>query len=105
VRPSDPPKPEELAACRGWLKEFLEQEVRPGVAPALENEARSCQSEGQLQLVATGGAVSILARMEAKLESFDREGIEATRLTRQSLHGHVERLWRLPLEERRQIVG
>ena len=26
---SDPPKPDELAACRQWLKDFLQKEVRP----------------------------------------------------------------------------
>src|SRR5207237_7788712 len=58
-----------------------------------------------IQLVATGGAASILARMEAKLETFDRERIEATRLSLERLRRHVARLWRLPLAERKQIVG
>ena len=58
-----------------------------------------------MQLVATGGAASILARVEGKIEKFDRERIEATRLTLERLRYHVERLWRLPLGERKQIVG
>ena len=105
LQPSDPPKPEELAGCRRWLKEFLQSEVRPKLGPALEKEAKRFSSEGPLQLVATGGSASILARIDAKLDSFDRERIEATRLTRRKLQGHVEQLWSLPLEERKQIVG
>ena len=93
--PSDPPKPEELAACRHWSKDFLQKEVRPKLEPALQG----------IQLVATGGTASILARIEARLETYDRERIEATRLTLDRLHRHVERLWRLPLEERKTIVG
>ena len=31
---SDPPKPAELAACRQWLKQFFQTEVRPRAGPA-----------------------------------------------------------------------
>jgi exopolyphosphatase/guanosine-5'-triphosphate,3'-diphosphate pyrophosphatase len=55
--------------------------------------------------VATGGAASILARVEGELETFDRERIEVTRLTLVRLRHHVERLWRLPLEERKKVIG
>jgi exopolyphosphatase/guanosine-5'-triphosphate,3'-diphosphate pyrophosphatase len=103
--PSDPPKAEELAACRRWLQEFLQQEVRPELAPALRNEVERAPGEDKLQLVATGGAASILARVEGKMETFDRARIEATRLTFKSLRHHVEHLWQLPLDERKQIVG
>jgi len=43
--------------------------------------------------------------MEAKLETYDRPKIEATRLSRERTHWHVEHLWRLPLDKRKQIVG
>jgi exopolyphosphatase / guanosine-5'-triphosphate,3'-diphosphate pyrophosphatase len=112
---SDPPRPEELAACRRWLKEFMEQEVRPQVEPAMRKEAggENQRSEGRgwvgatrvVQLVGTGGTASILGCMEAELAGFDRERLEATRLSRERLHWHVRRLWGLPLEERVKIVG
>jgi exopolyphosphatase/guanosine-5'-triphosphate,3'-diphosphate pyrophosphatase len=103
--PSDPPKAEELSACRKWLKEFLRQEVRPKLEPALRREIERATGNDALRLVATGGAASILARVEGELETFDRERIEATRLTLARLRHHVERLWRLPLEERKKVIG
>src|SRR5882724_6341652 len=57
---SDPPMRGEFTACRDWLKNFLRDEVRPQLEPALKNEA------GQIQLVGTGGTTSILARIEKK---------------------------------------
>jgi exopolyphosphatase/guanosine-5'-triphosphate,3'-diphosphate pyrophosphatase len=43
--------------------------------------------------------------MEAKLEAFDRARIEATRLSAARVAWHLERLWSLPLEERKKTVG
>jgi exopolyphosphatase / guanosine-5'-triphosphate,3'-diphosphate pyrophosphatase len=58
-----------------------------------------------VQLVGTGGTTSILARMEAGLEDYDRDRIEATRLTLPRVRWHGDRLWSLPLTERQGIVG
>lgn len=99
----DPASPEELAACRRWLKAFLEAAVRPELGPVLEQERQAAQ--GSLQFVGTGGTASILGCMEGRLETFDRARLEAMRLPRERLRWHVERLWGLPLEERKQIVG
>jgi exopolyphosphatase/guanosine-5'-triphosphate,3'-diphosphate pyrophosphatase len=43
--------------------------------------------------------------MEAELESYDRERIEATRLSLDRVRWHMRRLWSLPLEERKHIIG
>src|SRR5665213_1171255 len=72
---SDPPKKSEFDSCRDWVKNFLHHEVRPQLEPALKNES------GEIQLVGTGGTTSILARVEQKLESFDREKIDDAVLT------------------------
>ncbi|HTV75697.1 MAG TPA: exopolyphosphatase, partial [Candidatus Baltobacteraceae bacterium] len=69
---SDPPTRGEFAKCRGWLENFLHHEVRPQLEPALKNET------GEIRLVGTGGTTSILARIEKKLDRFDREKIERT---------------------------
>ena len=95
----DPPTRGEFTACCDWVKMFLRGEVRPQLAPALENES------GEIQLVGTGGTSSILARIESKLDHFDREKIDRTSLSFEQVVGHRQHLWKLPLAERREIPG
>ena len=109
---SDPPTPEELAACRAWLREFLASEVRPALEQVMTVQkgggritSKSTTGKGIVQLVGTGGTMSILGCMEAKLETFDRQRLETTRLSLERVHDHVERLWRMPLAERKQVPG
>jgi exopolyphosphatase/guanosine-5'-triphosphate,3'-diphosphate pyrophosphatase len=102
---SDPPKREELSACREWLRNFLSETVLPKLQPVILAQFSKEQAEGAIRLVGTGGTTSILARMEAGMGDFNRAQIEATLLTRERIHAQVERLWRLPLAERREIVG
>ena len=97
----DPPKPEEFAACRKSVSDFLQQEVEPRLRPAMLREA----AQGALRLVGTGGTATILARMETQMEGYDRERMEATRLSRIRLQWHAEHLWSLSLERRQQVVG
>jgi exopolyphosphatase / guanosine-5'-triphosphate,3'-diphosphate pyrophosphatase len=110
---SDPPKPQELAACRRWLRNFLATEVSPKLAPVLRSmaklspEPQGARGAGQkpVQLVGTGGTATILARMEARLDSFHRGHIESTRLRFDQVRAHLKHLWSLPLEERKEIPG
>ncbi|MDB6018044.1 MAG: Ppx/GppA phosphatase [Pedosphaera sp.] len=102
---SDPPTPQELAANRQWVADFLEKEVRPKLGPALRREKKLDSERRPVQLIGTGGTTTILARMEAQLDTFDRERIEATRLRLAQVRTHVERLWSLPLAERTNIIG
>jgi exopolyphosphatase/guanosine-5'-triphosphate,3'-diphosphate pyrophosphatase len=103
--PSDPPTPAELAGCRKWLKEFLQDQVRPKLEAELRTERRFDRVHHHVQLVGTGGTTSILARMEARLDEYDRARIEATRLSLDQVKAHMQRLWSLPLAGRKQIVG
>jgi exopolyphosphatase/guanosine-5'-triphosphate,3'-diphosphate pyrophosphatase len=96
---SDPPARGEFTACRDWLKKLLHGEVRPQLEPALKNET------GEIRLVGTGGTTSILARMEKKLDRFDREKIERTVLSFEQVVAHRKNLWKLPLAERKEISG
>ncbi len=98
---SDPPTAAEFAACNNWLKRFLHAEVYPQLFPAMQLEQRN----GTVQLVGTGGTTSILARMEKKLDRFDRDHIESTVLTFDQLVAHRKNLWSLPLAERKEIKG
>jgi exopolyphosphatase/guanosine-5'-triphosphate,3'-diphosphate pyrophosphatase len=100
---SDPPTRAEFTACRDWIKNFLHDEVRPGLEPALRRESGS--KPGAIQLVGTGGTTSILARIELKLDRYDRERMEATRLSLERVKAHRKRLWSLPLTERKEITG
>jgi len=105
IPPDDPPTAAGLAETRRWLEEFLETKIRPALQPALQREAELNAAVSPVILVGTGGTTSILARMEAHLESFDRERIEATRLSLDRVRWHNEQLWGLPLARRREIVG
>ena len=96
---SDPPTRGEFTKCRDWLKDFLHHEVRPQLEPALKNET------GEIQLVGTGGTTSILARIEKKLDRFDRDKIERAVLTFDQVVAHRKNLWKLPLAERKEIPG
>ena len=98
---SDPPARGEFIACRDWIRHFLKNEVRPKLEPALRRENHT----REVLLVGTGGTTSILARMEAKLDRYDRERIEATRLSLERIKSQRRHLWRLPLAERKEITG
>ncbi len=103
--PGDPPTPEQLAACRQWVKDFLTREVQPELQPEMRREEEPDAKAGSIRLIGTGGTSTILARMEARLETFEREQIEGMRLSLAQVRGWMERLWSLPLAERRNIVG
>jgi exopolyphosphatase / guanosine-5'-triphosphate,3'-diphosphate pyrophosphatase len=105
VPQSDPPKLEELAICLDWLKTFLKKEVYPRLGAKMDWEKKTDAANAGWQLVGTGGSASILARMELKAEDYNRERIEATRLSVERVRWHVQNLWSLPLAERQQIVG
>jgi exopolyphosphatase/guanosine-5'-triphosphate,3'-diphosphate pyrophosphatase len=95
----DPPTRGEFTKCRDWLKNFLHGEVRPQFEPALKNES------SEIQLVGTGGTTSILARIEKRLDRFDREKIERTVLSFEQIVAHRKNLWQLPLAGRKEITG
>ncbi len=96
---SDPPARAEFTQCRDWVKNFLHSEVRPQLEPALKIEP------GEIRLVGTGGTTSILARIEKKLDRFDRDKIERTVLSSAQIAAQRKKLWHLPLEERKEIPG
>jgi len=107
----DRPQPQELENCRSFVRDFIRTKVKPKVQPALEQAAakKSAVEEGRskrsARLIATGGTATILARMEGRLEDFDRDKIEATMINASRLQWHVRNLWSLPLEQRKNVVG
>jgi len=99
LQPGDPPGAEALARCRDWLKSFLDKQIAPELEPIIRGYAEN------IQLIGTGGTTTILARMEKQLREFDREQIEAARLTLAQVSAHAERHWSLSIEERKKIIG
>jgi exopolyphosphatase/guanosine-5'-triphosphate,3'-diphosphate pyrophosphatase len=98
---SDPPTKTEFRTCRAWVKNLFHAEVWPLLEPALRHEKKS----GAVRLVGTGGTTSILARIEKKLDRFDREKIEPTILTFEQVVARRKNLWKLPLAGRKEIPG
>lgn len=97
----DPPTRRQFNICRAWVGNFLQTEVHPKLDPALRHKKLS----GEIQLAGTGGTVTILARIQNKLDRFDRERIEATRLSLTGVRAMRRRLWGLPLAKRKEIAG
>ena len=99
LRPSDPPTAAELERCRQYLRTFISDHIRPTVEPALAQERE------QTRLIGTGGAATILARMEYALDKYHRHEIEGARITLESVRRWMQTLWSMPLRERKQITG
>lgn len=100
LRPSDPPSLQDIADTRSWLREFFAREIGPALASVLNDGVRQ-----NLTLVGTGGTTTILARMENKIDDYDRQRLDATCLTRSRVLEHLVHLWSLPLVERKMIPG
>jgi exopolyphosphatase/guanosine-5'-triphosphate,3'-diphosphate pyrophosphatase len=98
---SDPPTVAEFKASRDWVKNLFHAEIWPLLEPALLYEKRA----GEIRLVGTGGTTSILARLEKKLDRFDRDKIEGTVVTYEQVVALRKKLWRLPLAGRKEIPG
>lgn len=98
---SDPPKPAELADCRQWLGDFINARVAPMLELALARE----RCVGKLMLIGTGGTASILARMENRLNTFERHRIDGVMLSSDRVRHWVSQLWSLPFAKRAQLPG
>lgn len=102
---SDPPRAEERTACYEQVRKLLTSEVRPRLDHALAKERILSPGKEAIQLVGTGGTMSILARIDLKLEHFDRKRMEGLRLSIGRVGEHVDALWGMRLEQRRKVSG
>ncbi len=98
MQPGDPPGLKALALCRAWLRDFLKTEVAPLLKPILDVWR-------PVRLVGAGGTATLLARMAAKMTGFDRDKIEATTLTLESIRHELESQWQMTQAQRRKIAG
>ncbi len=94
-RCGDTPTVAQFAAVRQSLGEFVRCEIVAKVPSGLE---------GSLA-VGIGGTTAILALVYHGQREFDRDLVEATEFPRATLTGLVERLWAMPLAERRLLPG
>jgi exopolyphosphatase / guanosine-5'-triphosphate,3'-diphosphate pyrophosphatase len=96
---SDPPSADQLTQCAEVVRVVLMEDVLPRLQPKLMALSEPAQ------LVGTGGTSTILARIQLKLRSFNREMIEGTFLSREIIKTEMMRLWSMPLEMRKQVIG
>ena len=99
LQPSDPPTSAELERCRGDLHTFFTERICSVVDPAI------ARGRERTRIIGTGGAATILARMEYALDKYRRQEIEGAVITLESIRRWMEKLWSLPLHERRSIIG
>ncbi|MDB6040183.1 MAG: putative Ppx/GppA phosphatase [Verrucomicrobiales bacterium] len=92
----DPPTADDWDKCSNLTNSFFRDQIVPALSPYIRSGFR---------LVGTGGSATILARIKYSLRSFERDKIEGAVLSRCELYEIQERLWMLPLEERKRIVG
>lgn len=98
LRLGDAPSLADLVRARTEVRGFLRREAVSKLKPHLEMGPPE-------RVFGVGGSTAILALVQAGNPDFDRELVERTRFSRFQLSGLVERLWSLPLTERRQLPG
>ncbi len=96
--PSDPPTSAELQRCRTHVHSFFAEYVHNVVGPLLKQRE-------PLRFIGTGGTATILARMEYALDKYHRDEIEGAVITLVSVRKWMEKLWSMPLRERKNITG
>lgn len=99
LRPGDNPTRAALDDCRIALREFLRHELAPSLGIVLTTRGLPNRTVG------VGGSTALLALIYLGCRDFDRARIESTVFPPDALSSLVERLWSLPLVERRQLPG
>jgi exopolyphosphatase/guanosine-5'-triphosphate,3'-diphosphate pyrophosphatase len=99
LKPADPPNPVEIEHCRSVLKKFFAEKIHPVIDPVL------LPAHPRTRLIGTGGAATILARMEFALDRYHRHAIDGAEMPLASIERWMEKLWSMTLRERKQIVG
>jgi exopolyphosphatase / guanosine-5'-triphosphate,3'-diphosphate pyrophosphatase len=85
---SDPPTAEELAACRGAIREVLEERAA---------------DLGVRHAIGVAGTITTIAALE--LGGYDRDRVHGYRISTQAVERELERLASLPLAERSELPG
>jgi exopolyphosphatase/guanosine-5'-triphosphate,3'-diphosphate pyrophosphatase len=99
LNPTDPPAQADLERCRSMIHSVLSTGCKEELSKALAGLPANPES------FASGGTASVLAAMHLRLTSFDRHQIESVEFPPTDLTQWVERLWKLPIKDRRLIPG
>lgn len=99
LNPNDPPAQADLDRCRSMIRSVLSNHCKGELSKALTSLPSNPAS------FASGGTASVLAAMHLGLTSFDRRQIESVEFSQANLAQWVERLWKLPIKDRRLIPG
>jgi exopolyphosphatase/guanosine-5'-triphosphate,3'-diphosphate pyrophosphatase len=91
--PDDPPTEDQLAAVAGEVAAVIEAEVPTSV-----------RREAAMGVAVAGTATSI-ASIDQELDPYDPDRVHGYRLDRYAVEEILDHLAKLPLEERREVVG
>jgi exopolyphosphatase/guanosine-5'-triphosphate,3'-diphosphate pyrophosphatase len=98
---SDPPTVGELETVCKSIDQALSETSLPGLSGQLNPPGQA----QQFAMIGSGGMAGILAKMELADDDYDRERMETVELPLERVTAWRERLWRLPLAKRREIIG
>ncbi len=90
---SDPPTDSELDACR--------RAVREEIGRAVPADVRARAQDG----IAVAGTPTSFAAIDQRLEPYDRERVDGYRLSLEACERILARLARMPVAQRRAVVG
>ena len=99
LQPGDNPTADALNGCRLALREFLRRELKQSLGTLLTDHGLPHRTVG------VGGSTALLALIHLGSHDFDRAQIEATVFRPDQLSLLVEKLWSLPLTQRRLLPG
>lgn len=96
----DPPGDAALATCRESLNSFLVESVVPEILPVIQQMGARPKA-----VVGTGGTTTFLGMIELATDTFDRDRLERIDFNRAEHEELTRRLWRMSMDERRQLSG
>lgn len=99
VSRANPPTTADRMRCQDAVRSVFD-----GVA-ARELRTACASITKRPEAVASGGTATVLGAMQRGLAGFDREQIESVVFAGNDLRGWLDRLWSMPLSERRRIPG
>ncbi len=95
----DPPTPADWDQCRRDLDAHITTQILPALLPHLTPTRTPWLAVG------ASGTATILARLHHGLDTYDRSLLEDTVLTAAALAEWRQRLWSIPLAQRRLVPG